>query len=164
MVVMLDIAAVDDFLAQRRIAVVGVSRRPSQFATTIWRELRARGYDAVPVGRGVHVIDGEPCFPTVTDVPDGADGVIVMVGPDAAADVVEEAAEAGIPRVWLFRGVGGAGACTPGAVAAARSHGMRVVDGACPMMFLDPVGSIHRVHRWVRRRRGALPRERSLPA
>jgi len=161
---MLDIAVVDDFLAQRRIAVVGVSRRPAQFATTIWRELWSRGYDAVPVGRGADTIDGHPCFRTLTDVPGGADGVIVMVGPEAAAEVVDDAAEAGIPRVWLFQGAGGRGACTPDAVAAARSHGMTVVEGACPMMFLDPVGPVHRVHRWIRRRRGAVPGEHALPA
>lgn len=37
-----------------------------------------------------------------------------------------------------------------------RSHGYDVVAGACPLMFLEPVGWFHRVHRAVRRANGAL--------
>jgi len=38
-----------DFLAQRRIALVGVSRDPRDLSRALFRELRGRGYDVVPV-------------------------------------------------------------------------------------------------------------------
>jgi predicted CoA-binding protein len=37
-------AAVDDFVAQRTLAVVGVSRSGKKFGNTIYRELKTRGY------------------------------------------------------------------------------------------------------------------------
>mgnify|MGYP002365217602 CR=1 FL=1 len=36
-------------------------------------------------------------------------------------------------------------------VAACRQHGLDAVVGACPLMFLQPVESVHRVHLAVRR-------------
>jgi predicted CoA-binding protein len=165
--VMLDTATIDDFLAQRRLAVVGLSQRPTDFATTIYKELRRRGYDAIPVGRNVDTVDGAQCYRSLTDVPGAMDrpgsidGVVVMVGSAAALGVIEDAAVVGIPRVWLFKGLGGKGALSEPAVSACRTHGMQVVEGACPMMFLDPVTGVHRVHRFGRRLNGSLPRSGS---
>ena len=38
------------------------------------------------------------------------DGGIVTVNTEAAVDVVRECAKLGDPRLWLFKGIGGAGA------------------------------------------------------
>ena len=81
-----------------------------------------------------------------------------MVHRDRAVPVVEEAIGFGIPRVWLFKGVGGAGSVSPEAVALCRSNGVTVVPGACPLMFLGPVATIHRIHRGVRHLNGSLSR------
>ena len=150
---MLDRSAIDDFLAQRRIAVVGVTGRQGDFATAVLDELWEHGYTAFPVGRSA----GEEAFPSLADLPGPVDGVIVMVGRDHAAAVVEEAAALGISRVWLFKGIG-KGSCSDEAVAAARAHGMTVVEGGCPFMFLDPVRSAHRFHRGVWKLRGKYPK------
>ena len=40
---------IDDFLAQRRIAMVGISREPKNFSVMLFEELSRRGYDVVPV-------------------------------------------------------------------------------------------------------------------
>lgn len=76
-----------------------------------------------------------------------------MVPPGAAVGVVHQCAEAGIPRVWL-----GLGAVSPEAVRLCREEGIAVVDGACPMMFAEPVGFAHRCHRFFLRLAGQLPR------
>lgn len=39
---------------------------------------------------------------------------------------------------------------------ALRDHGVVVVAGACPLMFLEPVGRVHRIHRAGRRSNGSL--------
>ena len=150
---MLDRSAIDDFLAQHRIAVVGASDKSGDFATVIAGELQDHGYEAVRVGRS----GPKGGFTSLAEVPGSVDGVVVMVGPFAAADVVEEAAALGITRVWLFKGVG-KGSCSDAAVAAAKEHGMTVVEGACPLMFLEPVKSVHRFHRGIRRLEGRYPK------
>jgi hypothetical protein len=64
--------------------------------------------------------------------------------------VVKDCAEAGIRRVWMHRGVG-AGAVSPRAVAFCHEHGLSVVEGACPYMYLPGAGLVHRVHGWLQR-------------
>lgn len=68
------------------------------------------------------------------------DGGVVMVPKDGAADVVRDAINRGVGRVWLFKGAGGASAVSDEAVALCDEHGVAVVAGACPLMFLEPVG------------------------
>ena len=64
-------------------------------------------------------------------------------------EVVQECIDRGIPRVWLHQGAGPS-SVTDEAVALCREHGIEVVDGACPMMFMDDATWLHRVHRWGR--------------
>jgi uncharacterized protein len=150
---------IEQFLDQDRIAVVGVSRNPKEFANSVYRRLRddGRGRTLYPVNSRAEgaEIEGATSFGSLAEVPEPLDGVLVMVPADAAADVVREAVTAGVPRVWLHKGAG-QGSVSPEAVAVAREAGVDLVDGACPLMFDEPVGGIHRLHRlFVRRRLAA---------
>jgi predicted CoA-binding protein len=149
-------AAVQDFLAQTRLAVVGASDAKGSFGGTIYGELRDHGYDVVAVNPGCETVAGAPCYPTLGDVPAALDGVIVMVNRDAAVDVVGDCVTLAIPRVWLFKGLGSPGAVSEEAVRLCQDNDITVIPGACPLMFLDPVGLPHRIHRGVRRLKGAL--------
>jgi predicted CoA-binding protein len=148
--------SIRSFLDGHRIAVVGASDREDSFARTVDRALSDHGYAVVPVNPRLTELDGRPCYKAVSDIPGPVDGAIVMVGPDHAAEVVEDVAAAGVRKVWLFKGLGAAGAASADAVAACGRHGLQTVAGACPLMFLEPVGPGHRVHRSIRRLRGAL--------
>jgi hypothetical protein len=53
----------------------------------------------------------------------------------------------------MHRGIG-PGAASPAAVAFCRVQGMSVVAGACPYMFLPGSGLVHRLHGFLRGRRG----------
>ena len=139
---------------------MGVSDVKGSFAKTVYRELRTHGYDVVPVNPQATSVDGDRCFPDLLAVPGTVDGAIVMVNRDVAASVVRDCVARGIRRVWLFKGIGGPGAVSDEAVEIARENGMTLVDGACPLMFLDTPAWIHRVHRFVRRRKGALTDDR----
>ncbi len=159
---MIDPGMVEEFLAQSRIAVVGVSDEASNFGRTIYRELRDRGHDVVAVNRHVDQVDGDPCFPDLAAVPGQLDGVIVMVRKGDAVEVVRDCIALGVRRVWLFKGLGGDGAVSDESVELCRQRGIAVIDGACPMMFLDPVGLPHRVHRAFRHLSGSLSRPEPL--
>ena len=144
------------FLACGRIAVVGASDDPKSFGGTVRRALVDHGIDVVTVNPNVPTVGGETCYPSLADVPDPVDGVLVMVPGAAAEAVVRAAAERNIQRVWLFKGIGGPGAASDGTVRLAGELGLDVVPGACPLMFLDPVRGAHRVHLALRRLNGAV--------
>ena len=148
---MIDPADIHDFLAGTRIAVVGASDSPKSFARTIYRELRDHGYEPVAVNPNASRVDGDVCYPDLRSVPGELDGVLVMVDRHRTERVVDACIERGVPRVWLFKGIGGAGSVCERAVELCRDHGIRVIAGACPMMFLEPVGGAHRFHRTIRR-------------
>lgn len=145
---------IEDFLAQDHLAFVGVSRDPKQFANAVYRRLRDGGRVLYPVNAaaGGMPLEGDKSYDRLGDVPDPVDGVIVMVAAEAATAVVQDAIDRGIPRVWLHRGAG-TGAVSPHAVQRCRDNAVAVVDGACPLMFEEPVRGVHRVHRFLAARR-----------
>ena len=138
---------IEDFLAQRRLGFVGVSHDPKEFSAVVYRELKNHGYELSPVNPHAESIDGDRCVSSVAELPDEIDGVIVMVPADSSAAVVEQCIARKIPRVWLHRGAGPS-SVSDEAVALCRDHGIEVVDGACPMMFMDDASWFHRVHHW----------------
>ena len=101
-------------------------------------------------------VEGNPCYPTLAAVPAPLDGVVIVTPPEAATALVEDCAALGIPRVWMHQGIGH-GSVSDSAVAHARKHGIAVIPGACPMMFLDPVDVGHRCIRAFSRVVGHLP-------
>ncbi|MBI5090033.1 MAG: CoA-binding protein [Actinobacteria bacterium] len=148
--------AAERFLDGGRIVLVGASDDPKSFSSTIAKELTARGCDVVPVNPGRSEVAGRRCYPDVGSVPGPVDRVLVMVPAEPALDVVRDCIRAGVQQIWLFRGVGGPGATSPQASDLCREAGADVIDGACPLMFLAPVGWFHRMHRTVRRVRGSV--------
>lgn len=147
-------ALIDDFLAQRNIAVAGVSRDPKQLANAVYRRLRDGGRTVYAVNPNTDTVEGDRCYRSLADVPSPVDGVIVVVPAARSAEVVRAALERGIPRVWLHRGAG-PGSVSPEAVELCRNAGVPVIDGACPLMFDEPVGFAHKMHRVLSRRRFA---------
>ena len=156
-------ASATRFLEAGRLAVVGASAERSNFGRAVLRELLLHGCDAVPVNPsavavGTTKVEGVPCYARIEDVPGPVEGAIVMVGAERSADVVRACADAGVPRVWLFRGLGSPGAMSDDALAVCDERHLEVVAGACPLMFLEPAGVVHRIHRAARRATGAVDR------
>lgn len=140
-----------EFLALPRVAVVGASREPRAFSRMILRELLRRGIDAVPVNPGLEEAEGRRAFAAVGDVRPPVQGALLMTPPARAEELVRACAAAGVRWVWFHRG-GGPGAGTPEAAALARTLGLQVVEGLCPMMALPGAGWFHRLHAFLRTR------------
>lgn len=142
-----DRSTIADFLAQKHVAVVGVSRHEKDFSRAVYRRLKGGGRTLYPVtASGEGEIEGDRSYASLAEISHPLDGVIVMVSADRSADVVRDAITAQVPRVWLHKG-SGPGAVSDEAVQLCRESGMPVIDGACPLMFDEPVKGIHRMHR-----------------
>ena len=145
-----------EFLGQPRLAVAGVSRQPGHFSRMLFRELRARGYDAVPVNPAAGEIDGARCYARVQDIEPPVENVLLMTAPGVTGTVARDCAAAGVKRIWMFR-AGKAGTVSADAVAFCRQQGMAVIPGECPFMFLPKGAWYHRLHGLVRRIAGTYP-------
>jgi len=146
-------AAVADFVSQRKLAVVGVSRKKMKFGNLAFRELKRKGYKLFPVHPHAEQLEGERCYASLAALPEPVDGVLVIVPPAQAEQVVREAAAARIRRVWLQQGAG-----SPAAIRFCEDNGISVVHGECILMFAEPAAWYHRAHRWVWGLLGKLPR------
>ena len=148
---------IGEFLSQKRLAIVGVSQQPRDFSRALFREFRNRGYDVVPVNPAAREIEGQPCFGNVREVRPPVSTVLLMTSPALSEAVVRDCADAGVQRVWMFRG-GGTGAVSAEAVGFCESKGIAVIPGECPLMFLPGGAWFHRLHGWVRKITGSYPR------
>jgi predicted CoA-binding protein len=149
--------AVNGFLAERRIAVAGVSRDGKATANFIYRRFKDQGYEVFAVNPNAETVEGDRCYPTVGAIPGGVRAALVVTPPRHSADVVRECAEAGVRHVWLHRSFG-QGSVSDEAVEVGRRAGATVIAGACPMMYLAPVDLGHRCFRFILGITGKLPK------
>jgi uncharacterized protein len=148
---------IEDFLAQKRIAIAGVSRDSGSFSMKLFEEFCRRGYDMVPVNPNAEQVEGRRCFARVQDVEPPVDTVLLMTLPEVTNTVVSDCAKAGVRRVWMYS-AGVKGAVSGWAVQFCREHGMQVIPGECPYMFFPDAGGVHHFHGFVRKITGRYPR------
>jgi hypothetical protein len=143
--------ATQDFLAQRRIAVAGVSRQSggAHSGNGIYQRLKDRGYEVFAVNPNTDTVEGgDPCYRSLDAIPGGVDGVVIATAPAAAQAVIADCLRLGIGRAWLHRSFG-PGSVSHEATAAGRAGGMVVIEGGCPLMFEPTADVAHKCMRWV---------------
>ena len=151
---------VHDFLAQKRIAVAGVSRDTGGHpaANLIYRRLKATGHDVFAVNPNMQAFDGDRCYANLRSIPGGVDGVMIVTRPETTERIVHDCDEAGVRRVWMHQSLAKGGtSVSPAAVEYCQQHGITVIAGACPMMYGDGVDFGHACMRWMLKLTGGLP-------
>ncbi len=140
------------FLANKRVAVTGVSRTPKTHGSNnVYRRLRERGYEMFAVNPNTGQVEGDRCYRDLASIPGGVDAVVIGTRPQIAEDTMRECAELGIKYVWMHRGPG-AGSVSDAATSYGRAHGITVIDGGCPLMFGPTADFGHKVMRVFYRR------------
>jgi uncharacterized protein len=141
--------AATEFLANRRIAVTGVSRTPQNHGGNIvYHRLRDRGYEVFAINPSADQVEGDACYHDLKSIPNGVDAVVIDTRPETAEQAMRECAELGIKFVWMHRSVG-TGSVSPAAAEYGRQHGITVIDGGCPLMFEPTPDPGHKVMRFV---------------
>jgi uncharacterized protein len=103
-----DPAVIDAALAERCIAVVGLSANPARDSHDVASYLQRHGYRIVPVNPNVDEVLGETGYPSLTDIPAdvGPIGVVdVFRDPTAVPEIARQAVAIGARFLWLQRGV-----------------------------------------------------------
>lgn len=148
---------IEAFWASPRVALVGVSRDPNEFGPRLFADVRKWGYDAVPVTPNATEIDGVPAYARVQDIEPGVDAALLLTAPALNEQIVRDCAEAGVKHVWFY-GVSDRSAENAAAIAYCQEHGMSVVPGYCPYMFLPQSPFYHKMHGFVARMIGQCPK------
>ncbi len=144
--------AAESITSLKRLGVAGVSRNSRKFGNTIYREMREKGYDVYPINPHVDEIEGDACYRDIASLPE-VEGIIISTPADQSLKILGEAREKGIKNVWLQQG-----AHSKEAVKFCEENDMNYVAGECIFMFMEPVESVHKFHRWIWKLIGKYPK------
>jgi uncharacterized protein len=136
---------VQDFLAQKKIAVVGVSDKRETGCNLAYKKFKENGYQVYAVNPRITTYDGATCYPDLNSIPEKPDAVFILTSPKVAEQIVQQCVDLGIKHVWMHCMMG----TKPGlaasitsvsqdAVQLCRENGIIVIPGACPNQFLKP--------------------------
>ncbi len=138
---------VRDFMAQKKIAVVGVSETRDSGCNLVYSKLKSLGYAVSAVNPHTTNFKGDPCYPDLKSIPNRPEAVFILASPNVTRQVVGQCVELGIKHVWMHCLLGtkpglGAGmtSVSQEAVQMCRQNGIAVIPGACPNQFVkaDP--------------------------
>jgi predicted CoA-binding protein len=150
---------VHEFLAQKRIAVVGVSRNDRHHPTgnLIYRRLKKTGHEVFAVNPHMQSLDGDRCYDDLQSIPNGVDKIVIATRPEITERIVRDCGTAGVRRVWMHQSFTKGSSVSQEAVEYCREHDITVIAGGCPMMYGEHVDLGHVCMRWVLGLTGKLP-------
>jgi len=136
---------VQDFLAQKKIAVVGVSDKRETGSNLAYTKFKDNGYQVYPVNPRISEFQGVPCYPDLKAIPEVPDAVFILASPKVTDEIVQQCVDLGVKHVWMHCMMG----TKPGlaksmtsvsqeAVQVCRENGIQVIPGSCPNQFLNP--------------------------
>jgi len=118
---------IDEILALKTWAVVGLSNNQSRPAYGVAKLLKSKGHQIIPVHPKAEEVHGEKGYASLKDIPFPVDVVDVFVNSDLAGAVVDEAIEIGAKAVWLQLDV-----IDEAAFTRAKAAGLLAVMNHCP--------------------------------
>jgi predicted CoA-binding protein len=122
--------AAAEFLAGKRVAVTGVSRKPQGHGSNVvYQRLRQRGYEVFAVNPNADQVAGYPCYHDLASVPGTVDWVVIGTKQHVAPS----------RRIR-------------------RQRGITVIEGGCPCMFNPTADPGHKAMRLVFTMTGNVPR------
>lgn len=136
---------VADFLAQEKIAVVGVSDQRDTGCNLNYRKFKDNGYNVYAVNPRISDFEGDPCYPDLKSIPEKPDAVFILARPQVTDQIVQDCVDLGVKHVWMHCMMGTKPGLVPGmtsvsqaAVESCREAGIAVIPGSCPNQFLKP--------------------------
>jgi len=136
---------VQDFLAQKKIAVVGVSDKRDTGCNMTLKKFKENGYQVYAVNPRISTFEGEPCYADLRSIPEKVDAVFIQTNPKVTEEIIQQCADLGIKYVWMHCMMGtkpglaaGMTSVSQAAVEICKANGIAVIPGACPNQFLKP--------------------------
>ena len=104
-------------------AVVGASNDRSKYGNRVYRTLRSAGYTVYAVNQRESQVEGDMAYSNLARLPQIPTVVNMVIPPQNALPVVQEAASLGVKALWFQPG-----AENPTAIQWAKTQGMDVIE------------------------------------
>jgi predicted CoA-binding protein len=144
---------VQGFLAQKKVAVVGVSDKRDTGCNISYKTFKSKGYQVYAVNPRISTYEGQPCYPDLKSIPEKVDAVFILAGPKVTEQIVQQCVDLGVKHVWMHCMMGtkpglmaSSTSVSQSAVEMCKANGIAVIPGSCPNQFLksDPGHSLMR--------------------
>ena len=120
---------IQEFMKQKKFAVVGATDNPGKYGNQIVKNLRNRGYEVYPVNRRLKDLEGFRCYPSLADIPVKVDVVDFIVPPKATEGILRQCLELGLNRIWLQPG-----SESENAISFCYENNLKVVHSVCVIL------------------------------
>jgi predicted CoA-binding protein len=136
---------VQNFLAQKKIAVVGVSDKRETGCNLAYTKFKENGYQVFAVNPRISTFNGDPCYPDLKSLPEKPDAVFLLTNPKVTDQIIQQCVDLGIKHVWMHCMMGtkpglasGMTSVSQSAVEMCEANGIEVIPGSCPNQFIKP--------------------------
>ncbi len=136
---------VKDFLALKKIVVIGVSDQRETGCNLVYRKFKEAGYTVSAVNPRLEFFKGDLCYPDLESIPETPQGVFILTNPQVTEQIVQQCVDLGIKYVWMHCMMGtkpglvaNMTSVSPEAVRLCHENGITVIPGSCPNQFLKP--------------------------
>ena len=144
---------VQNFLAQKKIAVVGVSDKRETGCNLAYTKFKENGYQVFAVNPRISTFNGDACYPDLRSLPEKPDAVFLLTNPKVTDQIIQQCVDLGIKHVWMHCMMGtkpglatSMTSVSPSAVEVCKANGIEVIPGSCPNQYLNPDGG----HKFMR--------------
>jgi predicted CoA-binding protein len=134
-----------EFLAQKKIAVVGVSDKRDTGCNLSYRKFKQAGYSVAAVNPHLSAFEGDLCYPDLKSIPEKPEAVFILTNPTVTEQIVRQCVDLGIKYVWMHCMMGtrpglaaGMTSVSPSAVQMCIDNDIAIIPGSCPNQFLNP--------------------------
>ena len=153
---------VKEFMAQKSIAVVGVSDKRETGCNMSYKKFKESGNQVYAVNPRISTYEGAPCYPDLKSLPEKPEAVFILANPKVTDIIAQQCVDLGVKYVWMHCMMGtkpGSGtsmtSVSPDAVRLLKENGIKVIPGSCPNQFIKPDPG-HALMRWLWRTFGML--------
>ena len=120
---------IQEFMSQKKFAVVGATENPQKYGNQIVKDLKKRGYEVYPVNPKITELEGLKCYASLAEIPIAVDVVDFVVPPRVTEETLRQCKSLGLNRIWLQPG-----SESETAIDYCRENNLKVVHGVCVMM------------------------------
>lgn len=132
-----------EFVESKTYAIAGVSRNKKKFGNYVFRQLKEKGYQVLPINPYAAEIEGVACYADVSALPADISHLIVMTPKKETLIVVEAAVNRGIKNIWIQKS-----SETREVMDFATDKDHNFIFKKCIMMYAQPTG-MHKFHRFM---------------
>ncbi len=134
-----------NLLDNKKIAIVGVSRNPKKFGYIVFKTMREKGYEVIPINPNAEVIDGVKCYKSIEELDENIKNLIVVTQKKETLNVITKSIAniSKFENVWIQQG-----SETKEVIDLLDKNEINYISGQCILMYANPTG-FHKFHQTI---------------